>query len=398
MEKQKKNEETVEMTPTNKYVLNAFIRTTSPLHIASPEKKRYDLAEGRKTSGKNGTTLTGIQCMKLPEIQTVEYEKADGSKGSYTVYPETPVIPGNNINGHLRRLATEITLDVINSKKAGEKINIETYLGMTCGAVTGNPEGATILFDEYRKYRNNVFVGIFGGGPRMLRRNARVHNAVPLVADRTLDLVCPKGSPARHPEIDSIHGLNVLAPDIYNNITQVWLFNRKDDIEQLTNVELQEKSIEGYIEKIQERQQAVLEEKAKSKGSDEKELKTTTRTFSSLEFVLPGVNFPLTCELDLNDAQMALYLLTLERFTQKDRIGGWQRNGFGLFNLEHVCLTGEDGKVVNDIFVGQQLNRDNELVARFLEAWEEQKAQLEAKDLDYLYRLPKPKEDKKKKA
>jgi CRISPR type IV-associated protein Csf2 len=395
MTEKKEKKEEVKMIPTQKYLLNGFIRLTSPLHIASPEEKRYDPAHDRFAFGGGNATVTGIQKMKLPKAVEYKRKNEKGEEVTENFQPEIPVIAGNNLNGRLRRIATQIVLEKFREKKLLVN-DLHVYSGMTCGAVTGKPEGSTILFDEYRKYRNHVFVGIFGGGPRMLRRNARIHNSIPVTAD-TLNLMYSEGSPARHPGLSGVENSvqDVIVPPKVS-MTQVWLFNRKDDLEMLTDVDLLTDTFDGYVSKVRERQKMIVEEKEKlrAKGKGENDSKTTTRTYSCLEFVIPGINFPLTVEMDLNEAQVGLYLLSLERFTQRERLGGIVRNGFGCFNLENVCLTTETGDIIENIFVGGQLDRHNPKVKKFIDACQKSLDELNVEELEWLYRLPVPKKTK----
>lgn len=369
---------------TNRFVLNAFVKTTSPLHIASPENKRWSLEENREVYGSTqGTAMIGVQKMRMADVIRYDVKDDQGNIVSRTRQIELPVVPANNLNGGLRRIAAKIILEALMEKN--ERINIETYSGMTCGAVTGKPEGSTILFDEYRKARNHVFVGIFGGGPRMLRRNVRVHNMLPFT-DYTKQNLYRDGV-MHHPELDGVQdlGLAVTVPSGVD-MNQTIVFNRKDDLEMLSDVELQNGAIEDYSEKIKTRQEAILDEKTKEKSKENS--KTSTRTFSALQFVIPGINFPFNLEMELNDAQMGLYLLAIEKFVQDGRIGGWLRNGFGCFSLDYACLSAGDSVIVKDVFNGRTLNRSDKQIKKFLDAYEAELTELSAEALNYLYRLP----------
>lgn len=371
---------------TKKYRIHGFVKITSPLHIASPLAARFDHETGRTTYGQNGIPCTPIQKMALPKLRTSDTREWQA---------DCPVIPANNINGHLRRAASAIVFDSLLA--LGQKVKMETYSAMTCGAVTGKPDSDLVKFDEYQEARENVFLGLFGGGPRMMRRNVRVHNLFPVTED-TLAAGIHSGV-SRHPDLNGVenYAMSILVPNTVRPV-QAWTFIRGDELRSLTDIDMQSRVIDDYMAKIQERQAAVLADR-KSKDEGEEGGRFSTRTFTAMEFIIPGISFPMNFELDVTDAQLGLFLLALDRFAGQDRLGGWSRNGFGQFVLQKVVLvdaqTGET--VTGELFRDDRLDRSEDGAAYpFIAEYFKAAQDLSAERLDYLMRPPVVKEPGKK--
>lgn len=361
------------MDHPKKYRLHAFLRTLSPLHIASPESMTLNTDTMRpvysigKGEGKGSyTTCTGVQKLMV-------YDK-EGKLHS------VPVIAANNVIGRLRRHAANKVLEVLESK--GERVTIQTYSALTCGAVTGNPDGRDVTFTEYRETRAHPYIGLFGGGPRMMRRYVRAFNAVPYM-DATQFMF----ERVKHPYLDEVvHKTRNEAHRLF----QYWTFNRNDDLQQLVNVGRAMASIENFEEEIVKRQALILAGKAKDGAQAEDKSKHSTKTWSAFEFVVPGVVFPLSFELDVTDAQLALFLFSLDAFSKTERIGGHARNGLGQFTLDDVTLVDEDGDVIGGLFNNSALVMEHEFVERLAQAWAAASADLNAADLNRLFSLPEP--------
>lgn len=375
---------------TSKYRIHGIIKTTSPLHIATPGAVRFDPETGGYAGGDKGIPCTGIQQMPLPGT-------AANRDGISERQLKVPMIAANNLNGGLRRQASAIVFDALLAK--GEQVDMGTYSAMTCGSVTGKPDGGLVKFDEYREARAHPFLGLYGGGPRMMRRYVRVHNLVPLTKETQF---MHQGA-SRHPGLDGVEDLamKITLPESVRMV-QMFAFVKNDDLIKLVDVAMQEKVIADFETKMAERQKNILSDKtAKDAGGEGSRF--SNRTFTAYEFVIPGVSFPMTFELDVSDEQMGLFMLALDRYAAKERIGGALRNGFGQFVMENVVLVdAKTGEVEKDLFVGGRLNRDEDGPAyKFLKAWDTAAQELSADRLNYLMRPPAEKlsdEEKKEKA
>ncbi|MDA8377683.1 MAG: type IV CRISPR-associated protein Csf2 [Planctomycetia bacterium] len=319
---------------------SAFIRTRSPLHIAAPGSMRFDPATGKTVYGGQsvGVPCTGIQ-------REVLFNEAGEAK-------HFPVIAANNISGRLRRHAARIILEAIRLR--GQKVSLAVYNVLQCGAVTGNPDGKDMTLGEYRQYRDDPYFGLFGGGPKMMRRCLEVENALPVHADTTANL----GSMA-HPHANR-HAQG-------DHFTDVWGFRRNDDLRDLVNIHQAAEVVESFEAEFNARQQAILGEVDREKGSS----KTSVKTYSALEFVRPGTlfDFSILMKWAISDAQAGLFLLTLDSLAETERLGGYGRNGFGRFSFDDAILLTSDGKEHQDAFHDGRLNRDDPMVAHVLSAW-----------------------------
>lgn len=224
-------------------------------------------------------------------------------------------------------------------------------------------------YAEYKKSTDHVYIGLFGGGPRMLPRKVRVQNALP-INQAVLDTI----ESAAHPQ----------AGDYVQErkISMAWTSRHNDDLMDLVNVPLQESSIENYEEEIQARQAAILEEKTKGRST------TSTFSFAAIEFVLPGTHFNVGFELDVNnEAQVGLFLMSLDSFASKERLGGRSVNGFGQFALKNVLLIDEDGNE-SEIFFNNRLDQNKDAVKKFIDAWVLTSTSIDVASIEEMMTIP----------
>lgn len=375
------------------YHLHGIIKTLSPLHIAAPGSVHYDLVTGtypKKDVKTKVMDCTGIQQLHLPSL------RAPDSDEGRAYQSKVPLIAANNFSGGLRRSACAVVFDALLAKN--QRVEIGTYSAMTCGAVTGSPDGAMVKFEEYREARAHPFVGLFGGGPRMFRRHVRLNNMVPLTRETEFMF---QGI-ARHPAFDDVEQLDVMVPDRVRLVHQ-FHFVRNDDLLKFVDFSMQEKVIRDFEASMLERQTKIFQAQATA-GEDgaEKANTFTPRTMSSYEFVIPGIAFPMVCDLEVTEEQLGLFLLALDRFCEKERIGGAARNGFGQFVMENVVLVDvETGEVKKHLFSSGRLDRDESGAAfPYLQAWytAAQSKNFTADRLNHLLRPGAPKKGKKNKS
>lgn len=365
---------------TIKITLHAFLKTLSPLHIASPGNMRLNTDTMEVVYGDSG----GVPCTG---VQKLAVYAANGQ------IAHVPVIAANNVMGRLRRHAASKVLDVLTAK--GQRVSIQTYSALTCGAVTGKPDGRDVTFDEYRESRAHPYIGLFGGGPRMMRRYVRGFNAVPVMeATRCMF------ERVKHPNLDwEAHGISGDGgKGDARKLLGRWIFNRNDDLRDLVNMAQAAASIESFETQIIERQSLILaDRKSNDDGEGKASSRHSTKTFSAFEFVVPGVVFPVSFELDVSKAQLGLFLLALDSFAKIERLGGHARNGLGQFSLSDVVAQNDEGEVVaSGLFHESRLQQDHEFVADCLAAWAAAAADINGADLDRLF-APPPAEKAEKK-
>lgn len=377
-----------------KVIITGFIKTSSPLHIAAPGNARFDPATGNKIYEKDkGVPLTTVQTMGIPGI--VETRDTEGNVQAKTGLTQIPVIAANNIAGRLRRMAADVYLEALQAR--GQKVNITTYSAIKTGAATGNPDGRPITYDEYRRAKTHPFLGLFGGGPRMIKRKGRIFNA-PVLCLQTKDLLGRNRIPYGEiyggwEQMLAVHQSNLPA----SRMLGIWSFRRNDELRDLMNVSSAENSIQDFRKVFDARQQQIIEDFKKEKG-EKGESKASVFTFQSMEFVVPGASFPFVAVLeDPTDAQVGLWLSGFERFVQNESIGGWSRNGFGNFIFEdgRIAVV-EDGNITVENY--SPSNPDNSDPESFrmksVLAWVDAAESVEAEEIEWLMRLP---EDQPKK-
>lgn len=353
-----------------KYTIKTILKTQSPLHIAAPGDLRMDPNDGRLIYS-GGIPCTGIQ--RLEYIHEGERKRV-------------PVIAANNIAGHMRRLGAKHILNAL--RKKDQKVSLKAYSVLQCGAFTGSPDTRDFSYAEYKAASEHPYFGLFGGGPRMIRRNMRVHNALPVLPSSTAligAMAHPRAEHYTQPEESYEKGCRLTMP---------WAFRHIDDLLSLVNVSQMEETIDNFEAEIQERTTLILKEKASKKAGEEGVFKSTPKTYAALEFVVPGVNFGLNFELDVSNAQMGLFFESLDSFTREVRLGGHSRNGFGQFSLNDMVLIDENGEQFDGLFNNGSLIRDHDLISEFLKAWASVAETLEAADIDKIIAEPEKKKSK----
>ena len=375
-----------------KFTIKTILKTCSPLHIAHPNNARMD-DTGKPTYNDKGFPMTSVQTQTIPLREAFKKvtQNDDGTETTKETHSRTlPVIAANNIAGRLRRHAAK---QVLTSLKAnGHKVSLHAYSVLQCGASTGIPDSSAMSYQEFKDSREHVYFGLFGGGPKMFERHLRVHSALP-ITQLTTDT---KGSLA-HP-----NAAEYALPD-NTKFTRIWGFRHLDDLADLMNIAQAEQSIERFDEEFAKRQASILEDgntkkKADQDGEAVKSKRPSTKTYSAIEFVIPGVLFDLTMELDvLTDAQVGLYLETLDSFSETERLGGQVRNGFGVVTFEDVSFARE-GANATSIFNNGRLDRNNPDVMVWLAAWAEEAKTLEAASIEKLIAVTEKQEKKGKKS
>lgn len=359
-----------------KIIITAFLKTLSPLHIAAPSSARYDPSKGVKVYSDEGVPCSTVQRLTIAG----QWGKTSDER---VYYPSVPVIAANNLAGRIRRRVADVYLNALTSDQ-GNKITISTYNAILCGAATGNPDGEPVSYDEYSRASQHPFLGIMGGGPRMMQRRAMVHNAFAYcrASSGLIDL-------SRVPYQDIydnweaiLVGLSHLASVNEDRLTQIWTYRRNDDLRELVDIGRAAASIADFENAFNARQSSIIDESQNKDSS-----KTSTFTFQALEFVIPGTVFPLVFELnDVSDAQAGLWLRGFEAFCREERLGGMGRNGFGEFAIEHARISiFEDG----ELSLSEPLGSDDGFRVHAIEQWESIADQQTAAEIEYLMRLPK---------
>ncbi len=378
--------------------ISALLKITTPLHITAPGDKRVDAATGKIVYTEQSTPLISIQ--KMPVINPkfsaapVEARESDDDPVMGDILPadaspestnkdnapaqrntiELPVIAANNLAGHLRRHAASLVLDALRAR--GERVSLPVYSSLVNGAWTGVPDASDMVYGEYVQAKAHPYLGLFGGGPRMMRKGFATFNALPALGWVRDFLSVP------HVEAE-------VMPDVpAHRLTKIFFFRHNDDLADLTNITQLDGTVKDSEDLLTKYHAALLEDKQGGRKG-----RVSCFTFSSIEVVLPGTTFDVNFELrdDLTDAQIGLFLLTLDRFAQTDTLGGWGRNGFGRFVFSAVDGDGER------LFENGRLNRTSSWVMGKLTAWDQAAQAMTGAELEQLLRRGEESREKKAK-
>jgi CRISPR type IV-associated protein Csf2 len=353
-----------------RFYVHAILRTLSPLHIAAPGKGHLDMSSGRVQYGAHsGDDFPATLIQKLP------YPVPGSDETRFL-----PVIPANNIMGHLRRHAGTIICEKFIEN--GEMVTPSAFNVLMCGAASGKPDAEGLTFDDYQANKDHLYMGLLGGGPALMRRYVSCNNLAPKTEESAYS-------------IDHFpHPLGV-EPTTYraDRLTYGWMVNHLDDIERMAHPEIAHDVIQDFVQQFADRKgriksQRDLKKEAKKQGDRAPaQQKDSTRAVFGLEFVVPHVEFPVMWEIAGNQAQMGFFLKMLERFVANDRLGGWSRNGFGQFALNEVTLTGSHpatGEPIGDLIQNRSLNAGHPFIEETLGVYNEALSQTSAVGLEAL--------------
>ena len=334
--------------------IQGTFRLTSPLHCASPDE---NLVKDSKLKGSQ-TPTTQQNVLTKAGIQRVPY------------------FPGNDLRGRLRRKAAALVLDRITA--SGGKVTPELYSGLTTGAITSSPD-ANLTVEEALRAQSNVYMGLFGGGARLLRSRFQASDLIPVLAS-TIEVGMV---PERFGSTDDQHFLPVTnkAVDAGSEkvplqgwqLVQVTNVLRVDDLHRV----LRPSEVEAYIEnaatvvaaiqqKNLEGRKARKDSKAQAEageiGKSEVSSKLETGNMMSFQSIIAGT--PMHCLFDLDndvtDAHVGLMLLSLQALVREQKLGGWCRAGLGRFDAD-LTLTRDGERIA--VFSSDRAGADAELSA-----------------------------------
>ena len=383
---------------------------TSPLHIAAARKESVDPDTDRLVPNRErGIMVVPATKYRLPMFLG-QFEDVDGPRGP--AFLDVPVIPANDLRGRLRRLAARTVFDVLLAR--GEKISLDAYHGMTCGAVTGSP-GGRLTFEEASQASCHPFLGLFGGGPRLVRSALQVSTGWPILASTIQAGVLPEELRADVPcPLDSEWLL-----------TQRLFFRRVDDAIGFTDGYAQTvirdfgPEVTRWIESVSAAKKAretAGTKRAKPKtnrkrstgdlalelGGDAELAKDQAvpppsrlqlQGFNALEYVIPGTRFYLEFRLDetrIGNAGVGLFLQALRQFIIEQNLGGWTKNGFGRFEVAQLVFeqsgTEQRGQPLFEQSLERaEFNQQSSLVIDALDTWAEAAENLSAAEIETLY-------------
>lgn len=335
--------------------IEGVIRLTTALHCASPDRS---LAEA------DNDTPTVQQT-----IQTVNGQQ------------RIPYFPGNDLRGRLRRKAAKIVLDQLLLN--GSKVTPQLYAGLNAGANSAQPDSSPDTIEEVLRARQNVYMGLFGGGARLLRSRFSANDLVPILADTVaLNIV-----PAQYVENDGQNFLPVRNTATGQKATEGWQLIQRtqvlrvDDVTRVLSPTDMERYIENAAAVVAEIQATNLAAKVARKASkaDAEAGKISARdvtkkidigNIATFQSIIAGT--PLFTKIgfadDASDAHVGLLLLSLRDLVADQALGGWSRIGLGQYTA-NLSLH-KNGEVL-PVFTSQVASAEavlSDAVAPYVEA------------------------------
>lgn len=290
---------------------------TSHLHVSSTVSARLTDEGFKNFSSDVGKPLTAQMSFKA-------FDKVGN------LVRHIPFLPGNGLRGRLRRYGSKYIFkkfEELHGNSKDQKFTIESFHGMTSGAVTGSPLNSSGLIKQIQKERDHVFLGLFGGGPTLTRSAYMVSDLIPICGlTKQLKMVGTDLEVGIAEHDNASHG------DTTEGLTGFYHIFRRDD---LLDGKYQE--FEGQISNFEHDGQTWLTTVAKADGGRSKE---AISNMVAVEAIVPGVNmwFELRLEKNVLPEQFGLMLQSLRELVNDNRLGGWTRAGFGRFDPSHLKL------------------------------------------------------------
>ena len=297
--------------------IEGLIRLTSALHCASPDTS---LA----TPDKNETPTHQQRVVTNTGIQKIPY------------------FPGNDIRGRLRRKAATLVLDQLVAK---DQISVDLYAGLNAGAISAQPDTAELSVEEALRARDNVYMGLFGGGARLLRSRYRANDLIPVLADTiALGMV-----PAIYGETSDANWLpqGYSGPARGFELVETFQALRVDDVMRVMRPDDMLRYIADTSKVVADRQALVIEQRTQRKAdkaavkagdmkSGEIAGKRAIENMMSFQAIRAGTPLYFLVDVadDANDAHIGLMLLSLQALVREQALGGWVRAGLGRFNAD----------------------------------------------------------------
>lgn len=367
--------------------IQGVFRLTSPMHVAAAGDFGLN-EEGRVVPGK-----TKQNCLATMHQRIL----VDG------VFDDIPFFPANDLRGRLRRKAAGIVMDALVAM--GQKIPVDLYAGLSSGAANARPE-SDLTIEEAMRARRHVYMGLFGGGTRLLRSGYSAQDAIPMVGSTVKAGLVPKdfGDYAHKPIPASGGEDSVFRGDRWK-LTDVRHTLRVDDVTRvLRPADLDKyladaaKEVGEFQAKTMENRKARKEDKEAAQEDKEGVKKSDVGNVVSIQSIIPGVELYARFDMQdhLSDAQIGLFLNALLALVNERALGGWIRAGFGRFEATDFSLTvgGEKMAIFTQLENGEyQLS---EALEGYISAMREEISALKVDDLMDFF-APK-KADKEKSA
>jgi len=363
-------------------MIHGVARTLTPLMIADPTDDARTSLSGRVSfGGSTGLPITLTRQMPL---------HYNGQR--------YPIVPGNTVRGALRRACADVVEERLAER--GLSLSLPVYQAMRCGAASGKPErGRAISLANERALRNNIFAGLFGGGPRLQDSRIVTDNWVP-IASATIEAGMVDGRFA-----DQVGA----GDDNPARMLNVQFVRRRDDVLEFTDPNASD-VITVYPDAVDQWQQIFAQpktanvESASDPAESDNESAADARGvagFNAHQVVVPTVAFFTRIDArPSTDAQAGLLLDGLARLLNT-QLGSHKRCGYGRFSYQLELTIGDER--IEPYVVGEDgrytPNRGYATVARMLDAADAELEAFDVRDFEAIYGSnPKIQQELRKKA
>lgn len=267
-----------------------------------------------------------------------------------------PFFPGNDLRGQLRRAMARRVLDAVTS--GGQKVDLGLYTAVMCGGKDTSPE-QDLTVEEALRARAHIYMGVCGGGKRLLRSGYVINDLVPVIgATVEAGMV-----PAFYAELSEQGWLPTKKTDAGSEalkgyeLTHERQMLRVDDAYRVLDVAGLDKYVENACEVVSLYQIGVTEARAgrkdqkaanaKNVAAGEKGVAETDKIKKSdvgniytTQAISPGTRMYFL--LDMSDAftaaQRGLLLQALSDLVNQQSLGGFVRNGWGRYVAELTAV------------------------------------------------------------
>lgn len=326
--------------------IEGIIRLVTPLHVASMSKSQK-VDENGKNKNVSRTT-------KMPIF-------TDGGVAML------PYFPGNDLRGRMRRAAAKAIMDVV------QPVSLPIYHALTCGSAGPSPESGKKSVKMIIESKNDLYLGLFGGGARLHRGACRVRNMVPMLPGAEELGLIPEGAIERNAISFPAEG-----NDGFQSVTSCYNFTRNDDL-----LKGQDLGAPMRIKNYADVAQAWEARLSSDKKEDDKKLGISN--IMTIEAISTGVPMYLRIDFDnhATDAQIAFAARCLVDVLNGP-IGGKVSGGFGVTKIQSLSLV-TDGGSLN--ILGESDGVGNYYVSRDLPGYEAHEEALDNYSIGTLSRL-----------
>jgi CRISPR type IV-associated protein Csf2 len=312
--------------------VTGYLLATTPWHVAEG-------AEGNLT-----------RTMRLALIAGAGSQE-EGAQEQPPVSSLVPFVPSNSIRGRLRRHCLGIVLESLSARE--QTIKLPTFQMLANGGMLGGGDMGTLTVGEVVRARKHVFVGLWGGGPRMLASAVTTHDLLPVCQETIAAGLVPQPLLRFAPVRMVTSSTGAVATErlrAYQLVTRR-MFKRNDDLMRMSadtthalsvlGSDAEDKVAAYQVEQLglntarAEAKTANAGRNARTLTDEEQEAlkKRTLTNYLELETISPGSVWPMHIELGdhVTPAQIGLVARALERFVEAQGIGSGSRKGYGGF-------------------------------------------------------------------